>query len=91
MSTKKNIQIESFSVNEVLFADRLAKMMGYTRTTTPNGRGGFISIKLSSNNKIDNDEIQTLSKNFYKRFGKKIISEYSHVGEVYNVLLTKKM
>ena len=51
---KQVIQTMPFNVNEVLFTNRIAKMLSMTTEAVPN-KGNFSAIRVTSNEKFKRD------------------------------------
>ena len=81
---KQVIQTMPFNVNEVLFTNRIAKMLSMTTEAVPN-KGNFSAIRVTSNEKFKRDEIGLILDKFNKRFNKHLRFEKSQEKNMFSI------
>ena len=81
---KQVIPTMSFNINEVLFTNRMAKMLSMTTEAVPN-KGNFSAIRVTSSEKFKREDIGLILDKFNKRFNKHLRFEKSQEVSLYSV------
>ncbi len=88
MSKRQEI-LKPFDVNEVLFVNRIVKLMNYAKENVPMASGKFSTIKLISDKSFNHNDIKTIQEQFNKKYGSRLKFENSKHGICYIGYLSK--
>lgn len=83
--------IVSFSVNEVVFVNRLVNIMQLDKEMIPaHNSPNFASIKLKSTERFKPTDIKAIRESFKKKFNSDLKFEYGSTGNTFHAYVTKR-